>query len=257
MRALGLGIGLGFGQGSGAAATPTDPTEDALWLFTPGNYIASGGPPATAWTWTADVGPNITEGGGGAGPPASGDDDPDWDDASNIRTAAATTIDDMFGALDGTAFARSGFVTLTPGAAGAANAGTPSAEDGIWSDLSYGALGLGISTTTGVTTARFWFFDGVSYVSTTATVTESARSTVSWRINWDGAAGYIQIGVDGTWEAQQAITTYPDITAATKKFIFGANTNATKLLLGPTHAAGFYSAIKDDAFFTGITALYA
>jgi hypothetical protein len=245
-----------WGAGAvGGGPPPFDPSTDALWLFEPGNYAASGGPPPTAWTWTATVGPNITEGGGGAGPSASGGNDPAFDDASNIRTTSATTIDDMFGPLDGSAFDRSGFVTATVNAAGAANA-DPSLEDHFWADLSYGAIGLGVHTTAGTTTAQFWILND-DYRIAAVDIAVSTRTTIHWRIHWDGAAGYIQIGIDGTWQSTVAISTAIDATVSTKKFIFGANRSSVKLLDGPIHAAGFYDQIKDDAFFDDVVAEYA
>lgn len=247
----------GFGDSTPliGAFTYLDPTTNATLLLEHGNYNAG------TQIWTETVGGGIHfEGPGFSGAsPAAVAGCPDFNNDSDLVTqnVAAGHLG-YYLPYAGNPKNVSGFITLTGGIGGTPDPANPWLESQIVADHGYGAWGITYTLNGAQPQIRFWYWDGTSAQKVTANITAGVKSTIHWRMTWDGATGILQIGVNGSWTAALPVSVGMDSTVASKVFDLGMGyTNSASLRLdGIVHDFSIYGVNNSDDFFSAMSAYY-
>lgn len=248
--AVAVSVTNGFGTGTqaGGFTYTFNKTANALHLIEPGQYVAA----TPIWNATVGFSPNgsLT----GAPPAASGN--PDFSN-NDLVGGAGDTISTMIpaGVCD-----RQGFVVVTPDTMlFGYNAAAPWGEVHLWSDHGYGAVGLTINDNGGSGYgATFWYYTGavVYRCDLPGAFSLGTKNVIHWRYSFNGATGYIQVGVNGTWATAVSTADDLDPLVLSNRLKFGTSYSGTGDLDGRIHAHGIYSGIQTAAWLTEIISLY-
>lgn len=223
-------------DGGGAPPPAFDATTDATLLCEEGNYAAAAG----NGTFTATVGSNLAH---ATLAPAAAAGAPDFDGATTQLTGPLPT------ALGLTGAAHSGLLAYTIDSSHT-DSGAYYNNDGFWGDVTDGYTAVSVGDN-GDGTVTIYYGVTCADASTkvaTQTVTAAGRHVVHWKYAWNGAAGSICVGVDGSWGTPVALTAAIDPLVNGHVVNFGRNYAGTKRLDGREHSIAFYNVVKDDTF---------